>query len=341
MEKLAIVILNYNGRKHLETFLPSVLLNSQRYPIYIADNGSTDSSVNFLKEYFPTINLIEFQENTGFSTGYNLALKQISSEYYILLNSDVEVTHGWINPVLELMESDKNIAACQPKLKSYVNRDYFEYAGAAGGFIDKYGFPFCRGRLFTSLEKDNGQYDDVTKIFWASGACMFVRAEIFHQLGGLDDDFFAHMEEIDLCWRMQNAGYKIMYCGYSTVYHLGGGTLPKTHPRKTFLNFRNGILLLYKNLPSNKLFPILFMRMSLDGIAAINFLFSETVKDFLAVLKAHFSFYWNFLKWNKNRKKILPLRKTDVSNQLYPKSIVKAYFLEKKKEFGMLEKMRI
>ena len=336
MEKLAIVILNYNGKKHLQTFLPSVISHSLSYPIYIADNGSTDDSILFLKAYFPEVNLISFPQNSGFSTGYNLALKQIEAEYYVLLNSDVEISAGWVEPILELMENDNKIGACQPKIKSYINRDYFEYAGAAGGYVDKYGFPFCRGRIFTTVEIDTGQYDDIKEIFWASGACMFVRADIFHQLDGLDDDFFAHMEEIDLCWRMQNNGFKIMYCGYSTVYHLGGGTLPKTHPKKTFLNFRNGILLLYKNLPSQKIFTTLFIRLSLDGVAAIKFLFSETVNDFFAVLKAHFSFYWDIIKWTRNRRKARKSIKEDNAYKLFPKSIVKEYFWNKNKTYKQL-----
>lgn len=336
MEKLAIVILNYNGKNHLEKFLPSVVNFSKAYPIYVVDNGSTDDSLKFLQGNFPQINILAFEENNGFSKGYNLAFNHIKAEYYILLNSDVEVTSNWIAPILQLMESDCKISACQPKIKSFVNREYFEYAGAAGGFIDKYGFPFCRGRIFSTIEKDEGQYNDITEIFWASGACMFVRAEIYHQLGGLDDDFFAHMEEIDLCWRMQNAEYKIMYCGYSTVYHLGGGTLPKSHPRKTFLNFRNGILLLYKNLPSQKLFTTIFIRLFLDGIAAIKFLFSETVSDFLAILKAHFSFYRYFNKWNENRQKVQIFVKKDSSEKLFPNSIVKDYFWNKKKTYNQL-----
>ncbi len=335
MDKLAVVILNYNGRKHLETFLPSVVAHSSDFPVYVADNGSSDDSVLFLENNFPQVKIIRFDTNNGFSKGYNLALEQIKAEYYVLLNSDVEVTPNWILPVLALMEKDKNIAACQPKILSYLNRQQFEYAGAAGGFLDRYGYPFCRGRLFDTLEDDKGQYDDETEIFWATGACMFVRAEIYHQLGGLDEDFFAHMEEIDLCWRIKSAGYKVFYTCKSTVFHLGGGTLAKSNPRKTFLNFRNGILLLYKNLPEQKLLPIIFARLVLDGIAGIKFLLAFSVNDCLAIIKAHFDFYGRIQHWQKSRQKSLAIKKAEV--ELWNKSVVKAYFLEKKKVFRMLK----
>ena len=336
MDQLAIVILNFNGRQHLETFLPSVLAHAAGFPVYVADNGSADNSVAFLQSRFPEVRLLQFSENGGFSRGYNLALRQIEATYYVLLNSDVEVTPGWIAPVLALLEKDKNIAACQPKIRSFAHRPAFEYAGAGGGFVDWLGYPFCRGRLFTTLETDTGQYDDEIPVFWASGACMFVRAAVYHELGGLDEDFFAHMEEIDLCWRMHSAGYSVFYCGKSTVYHLGGGTLPKNHPHKTFLNFRNGLLLLYKNLPARRLLPVLFMRMVLDGLAGLKFLFSDSVHDFLAVLNAHLNFYWYLRRWHKNRQQTQQRRKPGNSVTLFPKSIVKAYFADKKKTFPEL-----
>ncbi|MBC8110364.1 MAG: glycosyltransferase family 2 protein, partial [Verrucomicrobia bacterium] len=235
MEKLAVVILNYNGKHHLQTFLPSVISHSSGFSVFVADNGSSDDSITFLKENFPTVKIISLGQNHGFSKGYNLALHQVASEYVVLLNSDVEVTENWISPVLDLLEKDKIIAACQPKMLAYAQKTQFEYAGAAGGFLDFLGYPFCQGRLFDAMETDTGQYNKTTEIFWASGACMFVRSEVYQQLGGLDDDFFAHMEEIDLCWRMKNAGYQIMYCPESTIFHLGGGTLNKTNARKTFL----------------------------------------------------------------------------------------------------------
>jgi GT2 family glycosyltransferase len=252
--KTAVVILNWNGRNFLETFLPSVLEYSARCAdVIVADNASTDDSVAFLQEHYPQIRIIEHPKNGGFSKGYNDALKQIDAEYYILLNSDVEVTPNWITPVIEMMDADPSIAACQPKLRSFEDRSQFEYAGAAGGFIDAYGYPFCRGRIFDVLEEDRGQYDDACEVFWATGACLFVRADLYHALGGLDEDFFAHMEEIDFCWRLKNNGHKVMYCPDSTVYHVGGGALPKSSPRKTYLNFRNNLALLVKNLPSKRL----------------------------------------------------------------------------------------
>jgi len=247
MDLVSIVILNYNGRKHLQTFLPSVVKFSQDYPIIVADNNSNDESIQFLRDRYPNIRIIQFEENHGFCKGYNLAIAQVKSEFCILLNSDVEVTANWIEPMLKMMESDPSIAACQPKILAYSSRNQFEYAGAGGGFIDFLGYPFCRGRLFNSLEEDERQYNDITPVFWASGACFFTRTEIFLESGGFDEDFFAHMEEIDLCWRMQLKGFGVWYCGESTVYHLGGGTLPKTSPKKTYLNFRNSLLVLIKN----------------------------------------------------------------------------------------------
>ena len=249
------------------------------------------------------------------------------------MNSDIEVTENWIEPVISLLDSDKNIAACQPKIRSFYKKNEFEYAGAAGGFIDKLGYPFCRGRIFQELEKDENQFNDVKEIFWATGACMFVRAEIFHKLGGLDNDFFAHMEEIDFCWRLKNSGYKIMYCPNSLIYHVGGGTLPKNNPRKTFLNFRNNFILLYKNLPSEKIFPVLFTRLFLDGIAGIKFLFEGHVEDFFAVIHAHFAFYFFIGKLIKKRKTI---KHSDVSC-IYQKSIVAEHYIRKKKSFSQLD----
>ena len=246
MTKTAVVILNWNGKKFLEQFLPYVIKHSSSdAEVIVADNASNDDSVEFLKNNYPEIQIINNNENGGFSKGYNEALSKIDAEYYVLLNSDIEVTENWIKPIIDLMDSDKSIAVCQPKLRSYHQKEMFEYAGAAGGFIDKYGYPFCRGRIFNSIEVDNGQYDDTCEVFWATGAAMFVRAELYHKFGGLDNDFFAHMEEIDFCWRLKNEGYKIMYCADSVVYHVGGGTLPKNSSRKTFLNFRNNFNLLY------------------------------------------------------------------------------------------------
>ncbi len=334
MKKTAVVILNYNGKKFLEDFLPTVIDKSKDVAdIWVADNNSSDGSVELLKSKFPEVNLIVNKVNGGYATGYNLALKQIEAEYYILLNSDIEVTDNWIEPVIELMDSDKNIAACQPKIRSFYEKDKFEYAGASGGFIDKYGYPFCRGRLFQSLETDTGQYNDAVEVFWASGACMFVRAELFHKHGGLDDDFFAHMEEIDLCWRLKNYGHKIMVCPSSTVFHVGGGTLPKNSPRKTYLNFRNNFSLLYKNLPANRLFQVFALRLLLDGVAGIKFLLEGGFQDFLAVIKAHFYFYRNIGKLRNKRKKL----KQGKVSQIYDGNIVVEHYLKRKNRFSDLE----
>jgi len=331
--KLAVVILNWNGKYYLEKFLPSVIKhNTNNTAIVIADNNSTDDSILFVEKTYPEIKIIRNNENSGFAKGYNQALVQIDAEYYVLLNSDIEVTPNWIDSIIQLMDSDKNIAACQPKIRSFKNKDEFEYAGAAGGFIDKYGYPFCRGRIFQSLEKDNGQYDDVKEIFWATGACMFVRADVYHQLGGLDNDFFAHMEEIDFCWRLKNHGYKVMYCPHSTVYHVGGGTLPKNNPHKTYLNFRNNFFLLYKNLPANKLFFVFFIRLFLDTVAGIKFLFEGHFKDIWAVTKAHYSFYISLNTLNKKRKQI----KHANTSCIYQKSIVFEHYLNRKKKYNQL-----
>lgn len=286
--KTAVVILNWNGRSMLERFLPSVVENTAA-DIIVADNGSTDDSIAFMRERYPQIQFILLDKNYGFADGYNRAFAQLQTpyDYYVLLNSDVECTPHWVEPVVEMMESMPDVAIAQPKLLMYDQRDTFEYAGGAGGFIDSYGYPFCRGRLFSTLEKDLGQYDDPCDIFWATGAAMFVRASVWHQLGGLDGDFFAHMEEIDFCWRTKNAGYRVCYCPKSVLYHVGGGTLPKSSPFKTQLNFRNNLSMLYKNLPGNRLGRVLSLRMWLDRVAAVKFLLEGHRGEYLAVRKAH------------------------------------------------------
>ena len=332
--RVAVVILNWNGKKFLEKFLPSLLENSiNKADIIVADNASADDSVEFMRSNFPYIRIIQLNKNYGFAKGYNLALAQVEADYYILLNSDIEVTPNWIQPLIDLMESDASIAACQPKIRSFLEPQKFEYAGGAGGFIDKYGYPFCRGRMFLSIEEDDGQYDDTIEIFWATGACMFVRSSLFHKFGGLDEDFFAHMEEIDFCWRLKNEGYKIMYCPLSVVYHIGGGTLPKISWRKTYLNFRNNCILLYKNLPDNLLLEVFAKRLVLDGIAATKFLVTAGFKDFFAVSKAHFSFYRSIRKTKQKRKKL----KQGQVNNIYQKNIVFEYYLRGKKKFTDLD----
>ena len=329
--KIAVVILNWNGKKYLEKFLPSVCkYNTPGTEIIVADNASWDDSINFLKSNYPQIRIIQNTVNGGFAKGYNDALKLVDAEYYILLNSDVEVSDNWMPPLIDMMDKDRNIAACQPKIKSFDNRKYFEHAGAGGGYIDKYGFAFCRGRIFDTIEEDLGQYDDTREIFWATGACLFIRAELFHKAGGFDEDFFAHMEEIDLCWRLKNMGYKIMYSPCSVIYHIGGGTLKYSSPRKTYLNFRNNLYLLYKNLPENKLNLIIFFRLVIDSIAGFKFLFEGNFKHFIAVIKAHFSFYKNFRKIAAKRKKIIP---PTYPARVYNGSIVLDYFFRGKKTF--------
>ena len=307
MTNVAIVILNWNGKKYLKKFLPGVIEHSSQddYEIVIADNASTDDSIIFLENNYPKIRIIKLDKNYGYAQGYNLALEQIESKYYILLNSDIEVTKNWIQPIIGLMDSDESIAACMPKIRSYKDKSNFEYAGAAGGFIDKYGYPFCRGRILDTLEEDTGQYDQNTEVFWATGACLFVRADSFHKAGGLDGDFFAHMEEIDLCWRLKNNGYKIMYSHESTVFHVGGGTLDTTNPFKLFLNYRNNLYLLYKNLHSSELIKTLFIRMILDGISAFVYLLQMQPKKFSVVFKAHISFYKNLNHLKEKRKENL------------------------------------
>ncbi len=333
--KVAVVILNWNGKKFLEDFLPGVIKHSiGDAEVVVADNDSTDGSVAFLKKHFPDIRIIQNKVNGGFAKGYNDALSQVEAEYFVLLNSDIEVTPNWIKPVIDLMETDEDIVACQPKLRDFYARDKFEYAGGAGGYIDKYGYPFCRGRLFQSVEKDEGQYDDVTEIFWATGACLFVKADIYHKLGGLDERFFAHMEEIDFCWRAKNQGHKIMYCPDSVVFHVGGGTLPKKSWRKTYLNMRNNIVMLYKNLPSDRLLKVFIARLFLDGAAAFKFLIDGGFKDLFAVAKAHFKFYSMLPQLMKERGKssINPVSK------IYQKNIAFEYFLKKKRKFSDLHK---
>ncbi|MTI33535.1 glycosyltransferase family 2 protein [Xanthovirga aplysinae] len=335
MQKLAIVILNYNGKDFLQKFLPSVLSNSPEGSVIVADNASTDQSVSLLKKGFPQVRLIEIKVNGGYSAGYNEALRQIEAEYYVLLNSDVEVTPNWTEPIVQFLDKNPQVAACQPKILSWNRKDEFEYAGAAGGFIDSLGYPFCRGRVFQTLEKDLHQYDDVQQIFWATGACLFIRSSIFHNLGGLDDDFFAHMEEIDLCWRINSAGYKVFYIGESTVFHVGGGTLKQGNPRKTYLNFRNGLTLLYKNLPWTKLLWKLPIRIFLDLIAALKFLLSDrSPKNAAAVLKAHKDFFTNLNTYKSGRKQALKQRVVKKDKKIYSGSIVLDYFLRRRKTFS-------
>lgn len=328
---VAVVILNWNGKDLLEKFLPSVVANSSKATIYLADNASTDNSVAYVSEFFPSVKIIQNKINGGYAKGYNDALKNLAEEIFVLLNSDVEVTENWLQPIISEFEKDNSVVAAQPKILDYKNKEYFEYAGAAGGFIDKYGYPFCRGRIFDTLEKDEGQYNDVTPIFWASGACFFVKSKSFWEAGGLDEDYFAHQEEIDLCWRLQAKGGKILYVGNSKVYHVGGATLASANPQKTFYNFRNSLLNLLKNTNGTITFTSIFVRMLLDGLAAFQFLAQGKPKHFLAIAKAHFSFYILFSKFIQKRK-----IHASSNNYFIIKSIVFQYFILKKRYFNQL-----
>lgn len=332
LPSVAIVILNWNGKNFLKKFLPSVLRSDYgNLSVIVADNASTDGSIAFLKAGYPRVKLIENNINEGFAKGYNTALKQIKADYFILLNSDVEVEPDWISPVIDLMESDISIAACQPKILAYKNKNKFEYAGAAGGWIDSFGYPFCRGRVFDFCETDKGQYDDVAEIFWASGAALFVRASVFHELNGFDEFFFAHQEEIDLCWRMKRLGYKVFAQPTSVVYHVGGGTLPMGSRRKVFLNFRNNLVMLSKNLPFFEAMYKIPLRIVLDQIAGIKALVQPDFSTFISIEKAHLHFLgWLFFG---KRNISLPKAKTKVFSGIYQGSIVKDYFINKKDTF--------
>ena len=312
----------------LERFLPSVTAHTAG-EVIIADNGSTDDSLSFLAEAYPALRVIALDRNYGFAEGYNRAIAQVEADYYVLLNDDVEVTPHWVEPVIEQMEA-QGAAIAQPKLLMFDQRDTFEYAGGAGGFIDKHGYPFCRGRIFNTLEKDHGQYNDACEIFWASGAAMFVRAEVWKELGGLDGKFFAHMEEIDFCWRAKNRGHKVVYCPESVVYHVGGGTLPKSNPRKTYLNFRNNCALLYKNLPTKQLHRTLALRWGLDIVAAMKFLVGGNMGECRAVFQAH----RDFRRWKPElraqREALLP----HPVSCIYPRSLLLSYYLKGRRRFA-------
>ena len=313
--------------KLISQFLPSIIANSEEATIYLIDNASTDDSVKLVSQNFPSVTIIKNDDNFGFAKGYNIALEQIEEEYYALVNSDVEVTKDWLKPVISSFDSNNDIGIIQSKILDFKNKEYFEYAGAAGGFIDKYGFPYCRGRIFDTIEKDSGQYNDEAPIFWASGACFFIRKSIYRKLNGFDDDFFAHQEEIDLCWRALNLGFKVSYIPSSVVYHVGGATLNESNPKKTFLNFRNSLLMLTKNLPENKLIPIIFTRLVLDGLAGIHFILQGKFIHCWAIIKAHFHFYHLINKTLKKRNGA----KTE--SYFHSNSIVYDYFLNKKIHF--------
>lgn len=334
--KVAVVIIHWNRQNLLEQFLPSVCNSDyDNYEVYVIDNASTDDSVAYLKEHFPQVKIVELSENHGYAGGYNLGLQYIKADYYILLNNDIEVPRNWIKPVIDIMESDKKIAACQPKMLDYVHRNRFEYAGAVGGYFDRFGYAFCRGRIFDTLEEDHGQYNDTRDVFWATGACMFVRADSFHVLHGFDEHFFAHMEEIDLCWRMQLAGYRVMVVPQSYVYHVGGGTLNKMSAHKTYLNFRNNLITITKNAPITTLLWLIPVRSFLDLLSSFHFLSKKEFAFSKAVHRAHADYFFKFGKWWKLRKKV-----TRVSNRItgvYKGSIVLEYFIKRKHSFQQLK----
>ncbi|MDO9261940.1 MAG: glycosyltransferase family 2 protein [Flavobacteriaceae bacterium] len=334
MIKIAVVILNWNGKDLLAKFLPSIVKysNPTISSIYVVDNASTDDSILFIQQQFPSIQIIKNPENGGYAKGYNDGLKNLNADIFALVNSDVEVTENWLEPIIEHFNQHPNTAIIQPKILDYKNPQFFEYAGAAGGFIDQFGYPFCSGRIFDTVENDVSQYENITNIFWASGACFFVRAEVFKQLNGFDASYFAHQEEIDFCWRAKNFGFDIKYMPKSVVYHVGGATLSASNPKKTFLNFRNNLTTLLKNLPANKVVGIIFIRLVLDGIAGIKFLIELKPTHTFAIVKAHFSFYSHVSK-NWKKRKETPQK---ISEYYYIKSIVYQYYIKKKKFFSNL-----
>jgi len=339
MAETAVVILNYNGRGYLEQFLPVLCRLTPDAQIILADNASTDDSILYVTSHHPEVEILKIEKNLGYSGGYNYALQRVKAEYFLLVNSDIEVTQGWLSPLVQALKSDPKLAACQPKVLDYNHRNQFEYAGAAGGMIDHLGYPFCRGRIFEELEEDQGQYDQTEEIFWATGACLAIKSTVYHEMGGLDDDFFAHMEEIDLCWRIQRSGMNISYIPESTVYHVGGGTLAKSNPQKTYLNFRNGLAMLYKNGDRPRIYLIVLIRMILDGIAAVKFLFSESSGHFTAVLRAHLYFYTHLRSLSSKRKTIAPLIKRRNENiMIYNRSIIWQYFVKGKRKYSELTK---
>lgn len=332
--KIAVAILNYNGVDWLTKFLPTVIEHSKIAEIYVIDNGSTDNSIPIVQTNFPAINLVINDQNYGFAGGYNVGLKEIKADIYILLNSDIEVTPNWIEPIVDFLAKNDNCAGAQPKILAYDKPTYFEHAGAAGGYIDKLGYPFCRGRIFEKTEIDSGQYDTNQEIFWASGACLFIKSKEFWNAGGFDTSYFAHMEEIDLCWRIHNSG-KTFYCiPNSTVFHVGGGTLNYSNPRKTYLNFRNSLYTIHKNIDKN-VFGMILFRLILDGISGMMFLFKGQFKHIVSIVKAHFSYYKNISYLNKKRREITkkPFKKLP---GVYSKSIVWKHFIQKTNSFSNL-----
>ena len=337
-QETAVVILSYNGRKWHEQFLPLIVSEAASgYDVVVVDNASTDDTYEYLRAQHPDIHTLQIAVNKGFAHGYYEALKQIQARYYILLSADFEVTHNWFPPLLHAMQRYPGLAACQPKIRYWKQRELFEYAGAGGGFMDKWGYLFCRGRIFNDLEKDHGQYNDDIEVFWASGGCLMVRADLYHRVGGLDPDLYAHMEEVDLCWRLKNAGYRIGYIGQSTVFHVGGSVISYGSPQKLYYNFRNNLILLLKNERSSRLLWLIPLRLVLDGVAGIQMLMGGKVKETFTIVKAHFHFYGSLGKWLRRRREARKLVSQRNEAGIYPKSIVWQYFALRKKTFDRLK----
>ncbi|MDR1981375.1 MAG: glycosyltransferase family 2 protein [Tannerellaceae bacterium] len=336
MSSVAVVIMNWNGRELLEKFLPSVVEHTppERAEIIVADNGSDDDSIAMLKKKFPSVRRLVLKENLGYAGGYNRAMKEIKAEYAVFLNSDVEVTPGWLDAPLAAMEADPAIACVQPKLIFYHHRDFFEYSGAAGGAIDKYGYPFCRGRIFSSLEEDRGQYDTAVDIFWASGACLFIRTQLFKEVGGFDTTFFMHQEEIDLCWRFKSRGYRVLCVPQSVVYHVGGATLPGKDAMKTLFNFRNNLITLYKNLPEKRLKHVMRVRFWLDYLAAFKFLLTGDYRSAIAIHLAHRAFYLGKPQYEAARRENLAKTTVHTIPEIMQGSILFHYYLLRKRRFS-------
>ncbi|MBQ2073929.1 MAG: glycosyltransferase family 2 protein [Bacteroidaceae bacterium] len=336
MTKVAIVILNWNGADMMRRFLPGVIANSPEARVFVADNASSDGSLEMLSADFPTVSQIVLDRNYGFADGYNQALRQVEAEYYVLLNSDVETPHQWLAPLLQYMEANPDVAACQPILRCQWNKEYFEYAGAAGGYLDSLGYPYCRGRLMATVEKDYGQYNTIVPVMWATGACMMIRSQDYWQVGGLDGRFFAHQEEIDLCWRLRSRGRGIVCIPDSIVYHLGGGTLPQGNPRKTFLNFRNNLLLLYKNLPQERLEPVMRIRFWLDALASLKFLLTFQWGSFLAVWRARREYHRIRADFQQDRDKNLALGILSPVPEQSTFSLLYQYYVKGRKKYSQL-----
>lgn len=336
MTKVAIVILNWNGADMMRRFLPGVIANSPEARVFVADNASSDGSLEMLSADFPAVSQIVLDRNYGFADGYNQALRQVEAEYYVLLNSDVETPHQWLAPLLQYMEANPDVAACQPILRCQWNKEYFEYAGAAGGYLDSLGYPYCRGRLMATVEKDYGQYNTIVPVMWATGACMMIRSQDYWQVGGLDGRFFAHQEEIDLCWRLRSRGRGIVCIPDSIVYHLGGGTLPQGNPRKTFLNFRNNLLLLYKNLPQERLEPVMRIRFWLDALASLKFLLTFQWGSFLAVWRARREYHRIRADFQQDRDRNLALGILSPVPEQSTFSLLYQYYVKGRKKYSQL-----